>query len=96
LALALSRQHNQVGAEIHYVDRPHCMNVTRYDAEEDLDQGSAAVDQNDLRECVAAIVSEDRADPFRGLAHGLSPNYAKFCGGAPRSWQTAPGEKEKG
>jgi len=70
---------NHVGVDMRYADRKHCMNVMRYDAQQDLDQCRSGVDQDDLRECVTEIANEDCAGPFRRLGEYKACHMDDLC-----------------
>jgi hypothetical protein len=70
---------NHVGFEMRYADRKHCMNVMRYDAQQDLDQCRDGVNQDDLRECMMEIANEDCAGPFRRLGEFAACHMDDLC-----------------
>lgn len=58
----------RIGSDMAYSDREHCLNVMRSEAQQNLNQCHAGLDQDDLRECLTQIANEDCSGVFAGLA----------------------------
>jgi hypothetical protein len=69
----------RIGAEMRYSDRDHCMSVMRSEAQEDLNQCHAGVDQDDLRECLTQITNGDCGGAFQQLEQYKACELDDLC-----------------